>query len=155
MFSLVIPLFNEVNNFIESKGFNLIDIRRTYWKRKEKVYPGNKGQLIFGDALYLKSPEDIIDLGEVNKDKIIRSIYVYLAYGYDDLAKTLFDLAKKNKLFIKEIEDAIKEILMDYKTPYILPNFRGKERVKNIVDYLGSKFKTKSFSSGTDSKLGN
>ena len=36
------PLFSEVNSFIESKGFSLIDLKRYFWKRKRKNYSTGK-----------------------------------------------------------------------------------------------------------------
>ena len=51
-------LFSEVNSFIESKGFSLIDLKRYFWKRKSKNDSNRKGQLVFADALYFKEPEN-------------------------------------------------------------------------------------------------
>ena len=149
------PLFREVNSFIETRGFNLVDLRRTYWKRKRNNYSDNKGQLIFADALYFKQPEEIIALSDLNQEKIIRSICIYLAYGYHDFARVLFELAKKDNFLTEEFEIGIKELLQHQKTKFVLPNFKGKGRIHNLINYLGSKFNTKSFFSGTDNKLGN
>ena len=149
------PLFTEVNSFIESKGFSLVDLRRAYWKRKRKNYSDNKGQLIFADALYFKEPEKIISISDLNQEKIIRSIYVYLTYGYLDFARVLFELAKKDSLLTKEFEIGVKDLLRHHKTAFTLPNFKGKGRIKNLFNYLSTKFNSKDSFSGADTKLGN
>ena len=149
------PLFSEVNKFIESKGFSLIDLRKCYWKRKGKNNSNRKGQLIYADALYLKVPENIIVLNNLNQEKIIKSIYIYLAYGYDDLARSLLCSSEKNSLLSKKSVQIIKELLKLHGRDYVLPNFKGKERIKNLIYSIGAKFSTKTFSSGTDSKIGN
>jgi FkbM family methyltransferase len=156
------PLFSEVNSFIESKGFSLIDLRRYFWKRKRKNYSNRKGQLIFADALYFKEPENIIALNNLNEKKIIRSFHTYLAYGYDDLARTLLELSEKGGLLTQESKEGIKELLKQYKAAYVLPDFKGKGRIKNLINYLGAKFEVneievdeKNYYSGTNKKIGN
>ena len=149
------PLFSEVNSFIESKGFSLVDLKRTYWRRKAKNYSNRKGELISADALYFKEPENIIALNNLNQEKIIRSIHTYLAYGYDDLAKTLLDLSEKDGLLSKESKQGINKLLNDFKTEYVLPNFKGKGRIKDLINFFGAKFSEKTFSSGNDTKIGN
>ena len=67
------PLFDEVDGFVKNKGFSLVDLKRSYWKRKETGSTTNKkGQLIFGDALYFKTPEQILKISNINQEKIIR-----------------------------------------------------------------------------------
>ncbi len=50
------PLFSDVDIFAREKlGLELWDIRKAYWKYKQKKYKTPlKGRLIFGDALYLR-----------------------------------------------------------------------------------------------------
>jgi FkbM family methyltransferase len=50
------PLFSDVDVFAREKlGLELWDIRKTYWKYKQKIQTTPlKGRLIFGDALYLR-----------------------------------------------------------------------------------------------------
>ena len=156
------PLFSEVNSFIESKGFSLIDLKRYFWKRKSKNYSNRKGQLVFADALYFKEPENLITISNINEKKIIRSLHTYLAYGYDDLARTLLELSEKDGLLSQESKEGIKELLKEYKSSYVLPDFKGKDRIKNLINYLGAKFEVseievdeKNYYSGTNKKIGN
>ena len=106
------PLFSDVHNYISNKGFTLYDIKRQYWKRR--LHNGNianKGQLIFGDALYIKSPEEIINNISLSTfdDRvtyIIKALYVYISYGLYDLALKLLsnssELTSENKTQIKK-----------------------------------------------------
>jgi FkbM family methyltransferase len=75
------PLFAEVDAFLRGRGFELADLRRVYWKRAEfTAFPG-KGQLVFGDALYFKSADAVMD-----KEKTLKFAAVCLLYGMRDLA---------------------------------------------------------------------
>ena len=48
------PLFRDVDGFMDKNGFELIDLRRAFWKRKDYYNYVGKGQLVFGNALYFK-----------------------------------------------------------------------------------------------------
>ena len=86
------PLFSEIDNYVKENGFTLVDLKKYYWKRKNNKNTGNrKGQIIFGDALYFKSPEQILSSSNISQEKIIRTIYVYLSYGYLDLSQVLLN----------------------------------------------------------------
>ena len=53
-------LFGEVDVFVRGREFELIDLRPTYWRRTTaRAVPGTRGQLIFGDALYMLSPQTL------------------------------------------------------------------------------------------------
>ena len=149
------PLFFEVNTFIESNGFSLIDLRKSHWKRERKNYSINKGQLIFADALYFKEPEKILEISGLNQEKIVKTIFVYLTYGYHDFARVLFDLSKKNNFLSTECEIGIKDLLRRHNTEFVFPDFKGKDRIKNFFNYLSNKFNSKDSFSGTETKLGN
>ena len=68
------PLFHEVNQFITSRGFELFDLKRYYWRRNNTNNYGadKKGQIIFGDALYFRTPECICSEHNVREDMILR-----------------------------------------------------------------------------------
>ena len=110
------PLFGDVDSFVRGYGFELFDIKRYFWKRKDAVDTvGQKGQLVFGDALYLKSPEQILLINGITPEKIIRSICVYLVYGYLDLAQTLFAKAHCKGLLAKDAQSKVVQLLAEYK----------------------------------------
>ncbi|MFC0271928.1 FkbM family methyltransferase [Metabacillus herbersteinensis] len=97
------PLFPEVHNFVTKFDLELIDLRKSYWKRKlvEKGKYNGKGQLIWGDALYFKTPEKLINKN-FSQQKIIRAIFVYIAYGYFEFAEVLLKLASEHKILSEE-----------------------------------------------------
>jgi hypothetical protein len=52
------PLFGDVDAFLRSRGFELVDLRPTYWRRQPaRDVAGTRGQLVFCDTLYLLTPE--------------------------------------------------------------------------------------------------
>jgi len=152
------PLFNEVDSFIRKHGFELFDLKRYYWKRKESKNTRNqKGQLVFGDALYFKTPEQVLLMNRVTQEKIVRSICVYLVYGYLDLAQTLFLNANRNGLLVKEVQDEVVLILSKYEREYtnMLPDFKGKGRIKLLFERIGNMFDVNSWYTGGDISVGN
>ena len=149
------PLFSEVNSFIESKGFTLIDLKRYFWKRSSKKYSSNKGQLIFADALYLKEPEDIIALDGLNEEKIVRTIFIYMAYGYDDFAATLLDLSLKANLLSQELKEGLESYIKQHRISIYLANFRIMNWIKPLVTNLKRIIFTKGLFSSTDTNIGN
>lgn len=51
------PLFGDVDSFLRSQAFELVDLRPTYWRREAgRRTAGTRGQLVFADALYLLAP---------------------------------------------------------------------------------------------------
>ena len=106
------PLFNKVDSFIQKHHFQLYDIKRYFWKRNDYEGTGTqRGQLVMGDALYLKNPEQIMKIPNINTNKIIRSICIYLCYGYIDLAETLLNNANEKRLTTNEIHEKIRYII--------------------------------------------
>jgi FkbM family methyltransferase len=89
------PLFNEVDRFMRANGFEILDINRSYWKRhRGGACGGQRGQLVFGDALYLRSPEQFVKHDtDHTKAKIVKATIVCLVYGYLDVAVAIWDRA--------------------------------------------------------------
>jgi FkbM family methyltransferase len=86
------PLFADVDAFLRGLGFALFDLRPCYWKRESgRTVGGPHGQIIWGDALYLKSLPALSDItarldAETRKSKILKIISIALLYGYADYA---------------------------------------------------------------------
>mgnify|MGYP000403184147 CR=1 FL=1 len=85
------PLFSDVDIFVREKlGLELWDIRKAYWKYKQKEYRTPlKGRLIFGDALYLR-PISTLDEWlstmemEMASEKLHALINTSIVYGFFD-----------------------------------------------------------------------
>ena len=86
------PLFAEVDSFLRGQGFLLFDLRPVYWKREAgRAIGGPRGQIVWADALYLKSVPALsaattaLD-SAVSNSKWLRAISIALLYGYFDYA---------------------------------------------------------------------
>src|SRR2546422_5125584 len=94
------PLFAEMHTFVTQQGFELYDLKRHFWKRTDDrgQYRAGKGQLVFGDALYFRSPEAVCAAADVSGEKLVHAVLAYLAYGYTDLAVTVCNLLSRSKI---------------------------------------------------------
>jgi FkbM family methyltransferase len=101
------PLFSEIDFFIRKElGLELWDLGKTYWKynhRQRRRTPA-KGKLAFGDALYFRPIEKIVEWlsnfeTEFAKGKIEALIQTVLLYGYVDYACALLEDDKISKYF--------------------------------------------------------
>ena len=71
------PLFGQVSEYLQKLSFDFIDfVNLRRWERNS--FSG-LGQLTFGDALFLKSPETLIDgdIREVEVRKYLAILYIY------------------------------------------------------------------------------
>jgi FkbM family methyltransferase len=145
------PLFSEVNEFVTNAGFELFDIKRYYWKRKDSLHAGNqKGQLVFGDALYFRTPEQVLSIQGISQEKIARAAYVYLAYGYLDLAQTLLNGAVAKKKLDKAFDKAISWTVAKHRKKS-MPQFKGRQKLQRLFERIASMLS----SGGSDRVLGN
>jgi FkbM family methyltransferase len=86
------PLFADVDAYMRRLGYFLFDLRPCYWKRAAgRDAGGPYGQIIWADALYLKSvPALQLAVARLpaalKKSKVLRAISVALLYGYVDYA---------------------------------------------------------------------
>lgn len=92
------PAFGAIDAFLRSLGFQLFDLRGSYWKRTVGArYGGPKGQLVFADALYLKTEASFqqqlegMDNDIARRSKLLRTLSVCVLYGYLDYAIELFE----------------------------------------------------------------
>ena len=84
------PIFQDINKHLISKNFIFIDfISYNRWERKK--YEGY-GQLIFADALYLKSPEKLFNFRRIDVNYIIKYIAICLLYNKLDLADKAYEI---------------------------------------------------------------
>lgn len=86
------PLFADVDTTLRGLGYSLFDLRPCYWKRSAgRTLGGPNGQIVWADALYLKSTLELernLELldPETRKSKALRAMSVSLLYGYWDYA---------------------------------------------------------------------
>ncbi|MFQ5714746.1 MAG: FkbM family methyltransferase [Candidatus Scalinduaceae bacterium] len=136
------PLFSEVDGFIRKHGFQLFDLQGCYWKRKTgKNYYKKKGQLIFGNALYLRESGnfniviDSIQDSFKRKSKVLKAISICILYGYFDYAMEL--LSMSINIFDKDEYKAIeKRIKHSIRFESMIPHFKGKGLMLNIISSM-------------------
>ena len=136
------PLFSDVDQFAREQGFQIFDIQKAYWKRYGgENYYKKKGQLIFGNVLYLRKTEDfrkmIDQIGDVfqKKAKILKAASICFLYGYYDYAREILECGAN--IFDRKEKDALdkwiqKNVLLESK----IPNFKGKKRIAEIFHRL-------------------
>lgn len=112
------PLFRDVDSFMNDHGFQLMDLRRSYWKRKAHCQFIGKGQLIFADALYSRSLESFADmLSKIRGTasvvpKIYKCVLTCLIYEMYDYAIAVLNYAgKKGYIENSESQEFIKAIM--------------------------------------------
>ena len=95
------PLFNDVFEFLTTRGFVFADFTRLVrWERND-LYSYN-GQCIWGDTIFLRTPEYIMnnfsDI-EVYKNYIV----VCILYNKFDFVKVILEQKKFNKSFVRKL----------------------------------------------------
>lgn len=132
-------VFGDVDDRLRNAGFHLFDLRPCYWKRSAGVRLGGpKGQLVFADALYLKTPGAVgellreIDAHEERQAKLVRALTVCLLYGYADLALDLFH-AHRGLLDAQEDRTVHELLTSGTHVSYRIPQFRGRGWLSNLL----------------------
>ena len=126
------PLFADVDAFMRSCGFQLFDLAPCFWKRKRgKDLGGERGQIIYANALYLKESKtflaslDILLDNRARISKIVRAVSICLLHGYADYALEVADVAQH--LFVhEEYKMLISDIIENTKPRSVIPYFPGK-----------------------------
>ena len=77
------PLFGEISNFLNSKGFVFVDFTRlVHWPLKDSM---GSGLLVFGQALFIKSRESFASMPLMSKQDALSMVLE--AFGREDLTK--------------------------------------------------------------------
>ena len=145
------PLFRDVDRFLSAEGFQLMDISRCYWKRKDYYdYPG-KGQLTFGDALYFKTAEGMqtqwgsLDAQLDLPSKVYKSIITCIVYGMFDYAMFLVNDAVQRQIIQLDQYQLIKDAIVWESRKGYLPEFWGKEFICKVLNRLLEKMGRRSY----------
>jgi hypothetical protein len=129
------PLFGNVCEFLYEKGFEFIDfVNLCRWERDKH---NGFGQCVFGDALFLRTPEKL-DYTNISLDKISSYLSILLIYRrYDLIDKTLPLLPEvdrhKFELFEKKVSKA--RIVDKLARKIVGINSR-------LISFLGSDYRT-------------
>ena len=84
-------LFSEIDAYMRQAGFMLFDVRRNYYRRKN--YPldlNTRGQLLWGDAFYLKD-HGFLSRSKKSKEARIKLAVIATFFGFHDYALEIFD----------------------------------------------------------------
>lgn len=155
-------LFSDVDKLARENGFYLFDIQRFYFKRKMGMALGqSKGQIVFGNALYLVGIDrfkEIIDgINDIQKKKIkaLKAFSICFLYGYYDYALEL--LMSIEGVFSPEEVRKIKAWMeKKFWVRKFIPNFKGRYKIALLFSWLWKVFQPAYNSWGTsDEKLGN
>ncbi len=113
------PLFRDCDAFLDAHGFELVDLRRAFWKKKTFNDFIGRGQLVFGDALYLKRDDIFLDgLAGLNaqhvNERLLHAVMICMVYGLPDRAMMLMEKALERGLGQKEHVVEWKKVITDH-----------------------------------------
>jgi FkbM family methyltransferase len=86
------PVFADVDAYLRRLDYQLFDLRPCYWKRAiGRAVGGPRGQIIWADALYLKTVPALRTLltrpgVPAPRGKLLKAVSIALLYGYLDYA---------------------------------------------------------------------
>lgn len=155
------PLFADVDRFLRGLGYFLFDLRPCYWKRASgRELGGPYGQIVWGDALYLKSLPALEAFAatrdrETQRARLLHAIVVALLYGYADYA---FEIAQRTATLWTADERAAIErrVRVREGRNHALPTFPGRARLAGALRRLWTRFREPNDAwSVSDPDLGN
>jgi len=124
--------YGDVDTLLRDHGFQLFDLRHSYWKRAAGArFGGPKGQLVFADALYFKTEEAFaqqlarLEDDDARRVKLLHALTIALLYGYADYAIELFE-AHRALLDAALAADIHRELTSEIDFALRLPHFRGR-----------------------------
>jgi FkbM family methyltransferase len=135
------PLFADVDTYMRGLGYLLFDLKPCYWKRAAGWKAGGSyGQIVWADALYLKSIPALKEMlaqlpAESRKSKILRAISIALLYGYVDYALEIG--ASAGAVLTPEEQAVIERRLREHGDHHgPLPVFPGRRRLASAFRRL-------------------
>lgn len=128
------PLFSRVNDFLLKQGFEFIDF--TNLRRWERERLGEIGQCVFGDGLYLRSPEFVLS-SRYSEIKIRRYLAILFLYNRFDLIEVVL----RNNLEVASHLRNFNSLLSKKKSRL---NFAVKINIftQKFLSFIGVEFKS-------------
>lgn len=121
------PLFGDISSYMTGLGFEFIDfVHLNRWERKTF---NDFGQLVWGDALFLKSPETMVEKYSADTGKIKKYIAICALYGRFDLIDILEEKLSANHL----VSESLSPIRSSHYSRRRLPMFLNK-----LMRFMGS-----------------
>lgn len=110
------PLFPDIDLYLRDRGFQLLSIRRTFWRRKNQLPAAQSpygGQIVHGDVLYYRESlvEDGAGWGLAN---ILKFLLILSAYRQDDF---IMALLSEPHYLIRELSLASRHMILGYLVP--------------------------------------
>ena len=132
------PLFSDVDKFLRGLGFVLFDLNPFYWKRKVgRGTAGRQGQMIFADALCLKSVDEFLSHEACSKSKVLKAMTTCIVYGYFDYALAICEAGLERGILDRDEYDvASGRLKRPRHLSAVLPRFRGRNRVAQVFYVL-------------------
>jgi FkbM family methyltransferase len=119
------PLFGEMCTFLSDVGFEFIDF--VNFERWERDARNEFGQCVFGDALFLRSPETVIDKNRVDNELLSKYLGICLLYNRFDLLDRTLELLPEG------VSGTLAEFLLEIK-----PIRRNNRLVRYIANRTSS-----------------
>ena len=154
------PLFADVDDFLRGKGFQLFGLRPCYWKRSAgRELGGPYGQIIWADALYLKSLPALgaalatLD-ADARRSKALKAISIAGLYGYEDYA---LEITRGVGDALSAADRATIEAHLQREKARVdpLPRFPGRRRLASALHRLWRLCRDPGGWSVSDADLGN
>ncbi len=128
-------LFCDVDLFIRKYRFHLMEIMKSkYWKRPiDNRFVKSRGQLMYGDVLYLKDVDAFFEMisgihdESYRKAKILKAFVITIIFQHMDYG-------------IEIIQRAIQDGLFNEKENQLLKDYINKQRGINLIDFFFNKF---------------
>ena len=135
------PLFPEVDQFMRSKGFQLYDACHYFWNQN---IPGvaadsSLGEMIFGEVLYFRPPDNVLDLARRKQIEVDQAIQCYLAYGYTHLAEVLASQAAANGLLSFQEHKSMRDLIGKFRGRAAFSIIPGASTIKWRILHLANR----------------
>lgn len=114
------PLFNDVNQYLIDSSFEFIDFLNLYrWSRNAL---NQKGQAVFADALYMRTPEYVLQ-ENLDWKKYICICALYKRFDLSDVIIKKYRYSNKNYEKLKKMFE--KECAVSEKLHFFMKSFSG------------------------------